>query len=300
MNIFTDSETRARHRSADLVIASAQTMLGDEAVKAHLDTAEIFDITTRYFVPNLRHGKVSTPKKYRGTEEYLALLSLHDDDKVTIDEDLCRPKIEQLTNLTDYLKKIGFGDGDAMRKAFRFRRQFFDMEREFDMATELPAKAQAIALSPFRSWVTYDLPQGGEVDVGLLSQPVTIYRRNVTDADRTGGIWPGLVGAHEAVHVHQALNKQDMSLPKDAIADTMSRELEAYHFQSWVANWLFMSSKNPSYRKNDFLTEDYIHNVEHVRVFKATQDDPFAYTPEIHQALTERGMGLSAIQLSQS
>ncbi len=116
--LFLSSEQRSRNFVTEQAIGTFQDSLKSPALRQKLGQSlgRFATLAERFYVPNIRHGLVTPPRRHRSSEG-IAVIALHTSDKVSVAEHYAKQSLRQQAAIRRQLAEAGLSEQRAMMAA---------------------------------------------------------------------------------------------------------------------------------------------------------------------------------------
>lgn len=288
MLLFTPSEVRHRHATAEYAIERTRDVLRDAAVQRCLGSTAtnlLVVIDQLLYIPNERHGLLTKPRSVKHPNA-IAVTALAPSETLTIDPTLQTPFSRQIDQFRSWYQSIASEKDEAT--VDHAVRTILDMQMGHTQNDTVDMRDRELAvvqrgITPF---AVYSSKYRRMLQRGFVSRPVVAFNSNEGASPRVGG-----TGVHEMQHVMQSFGMKEN---RAVINYDMRRsvdlrdELEAYHVQRIAEEALFYESTNQEYRGNEEILSAAARYVDQARAeVNANSKDPFAPRGHIEKILSE-------------
>jgi hypothetical protein len=288
MLLFTPSEVKQRHATAERAIERTRDVLRDAAVQRCLGgtaTNLLVVIDQLLYIPNERHGLLTKPRSVKHPNA-IAVTALAPSETLTIDPALQAPFSRQIDQLRSWHRSITSEKDEAALDRAVEKVLDTQMGHAQGDTIDVTDRELAVVRRGITPFTVYSSKYQRTLDRGFHSRPIVAFNSNEVASPRIGG-----TGVHEMQHVMQSFGMKE----NRAVVNYDTRrsidlrdELEAYYVQRIAEEALFYESTNQEYRGNEEILSAAARYVDQAREeVNANSKDPFAPRGHIEKILSE-------------
>jgi hypothetical protein len=283
------SDERERARFVEKVVADSLDFLShNESVRAHMGVVATQQaaILEASFIPNLRHGVISIPRRYMNTSR-TPIVALRIGEQLKVNPGSAVPNSYQLERVRAAVQEWdpgmhSIGVRSLQRSIYRgfvadpSPKPIFQRGNLINPGVVGQVELGATALIG-----------GGRVDARYLGRP---FLGLLLTKEPTSLYLP--VVPHELTHVEQINQYPIQSIDNVTYLDAMFRwELEAYHYGALFENGLYHSD-DPRFSHNAAVLTTNTR-IDNVRLRHQDHDDPFKVTETLKAELASMGLDIA-------
>ncbi|MEK7594528.1 MAG: hypothetical protein AAB436_02755 [Patescibacteria group bacterium] len=283
---FNSSETRERNAFVENAIEEVSESLRSEAVIYRLgDTATLLaDRVDRLYIPNIKNGLVSAPKKYKSTT-HIPIIAMYPEEKLMQDKSLAtmNPIQESVVRLK---MQNWYGEDADYDDAIAAVNTSLQICHPADMSGATKGRdgfvwhsatvRRLVDMIPDKVGKTTNRLFNGRPLIGLIPRADTPQEEvNATFV-------------HELVHTIQADN-EPVRNPNKLTSSLYSRELEAYHIASYYGMGLYETPNGKYHGSKSALKQ---LSIESLRAKHTRLGEPFYANAVLEAALDEAGIDI--------